>query len=64
MVNNAAVGSTMASLNTDILKGIIVELPDIKVQDKIEMLLSTIDEKIKNNEKINDNLFYQSSMVA
>ena len=56
MVNNAAVGSTMASLNTDILKGIIVELPDIKVQDKIEMLLSTIDEKIKNNEKINDNL--------
>lgn len=47
MVNNAAVGSTMASLNTDILKGIIVELPDIKVQDKIEMLLSTIDEKIK-----------------
>lgn len=64
MVNNAAVGSTMASLNTDILKGIIVELPDIKVQDKIEMFLSTIDEKIKNNEKINDNLYYQSSMVA
>lgn len=56
MVNNAAVGSTMASLNTDILKDIIVELPDIKVQDKIEMLLSSIDEKIKNNEKINDNL--------
>ena len=56
MVNSAAVGSTMASLNTDILKDIIVELPDIKVQDKIEMLLSSIDEKIKNNEKINDNL--------
>lgn len=59
MVNNAAVGSTMASLNTDILKDIIVELPDIKVQDKIEMLLSSIDEKIENNEKINDNLEHQ-----
>ena len=59
MVNSAAVGSTMASLNTDILKDIIVELPDIKVQDKIEMLLSSIDEKIKNNEKINDNLEHQ-----
>lgn len=64
MVNNAAVGSTMASLNTDILKDIILELPDIKVQDKIEMFLSMIDEKIKNNEMINDNLPYQSLMVA
>lgn len=63
MVNNAAVGSTMASLNTDILKDIIVELPDIKVQDKIEMLLSSIDEKIENNEKINDNLYQQIQLL-
>jgi len=33
-------------------------------QDKIVKVLSAIDEKIDNNVNINDNLLYQSSMVA
>jgi len=35
-INAASVGSTMASLNTDILKNIYVMLPDIVVQNNIE----------------------------
>ena len=62
-VNHAAVGSTMASLNTDILKDIEIILPDRKGQDAVEKLLSLIEEKIVLNKRINDNL-YQSVMVA
>ena len=41
-----------------------VEIPDVISQQKIENLLWSIDEKITNNNAINDNLPYQSLMVA
>jgi type I restriction enzyme S subunit len=53
---NSAVGSTMASLNTDILKDIVVFLPDISEQHKISRVLKTLDDKILLNNQINDNL--------
>jgi type I restriction enzyme S subunit len=55
-VNDSAVGSTMASLNTDILKDIPIQIPSIHEQDKIERLLSALDRKINCNQRINDNL--------
>lgn len=58
-VNNSAVGSTMASLNTDILKDIVLELPSIEEQFKIEYTISLIEEKIRVNREINDNLVHQ-----
>lgn len=61
---NAAVGSTMPSLNTDILKDITVLLPNIEEQNRISVALKKIDDKICLNSKINDNLLYQSLMVA
>ncbi len=63
-VNNSAVGSTMASLNTDILKDIVLELPSEENQLSIEYMITLIEEKIRVNQNINDNLSYQSSMVA
>lgn len=48
-INMSAVGSTMASLNIDILKNIDILLPDFSVQNKIEDVLSTIEEKIDVN---------------
>ena len=53
---NAAVGSTMPSLNTDILKDITVLLPNIEEQNRISVALKKIDDKICLNSKINDNL--------
>ena len=46
----------MASLNTDILKDIVVFLPDISEQHKISRVLKTLDDKILLNNQINDNL--------
>lgn len=49
---NSAVGSTMPSMNTDILKSIEIHLPEIEVQNCIEYLLSEIECKISNNNAI------------
>ena len=54
----------MASLNTDILGDIEINLPSHEEQSKIAATLSAIDRKIRNNNSINDYLPYQSSMVA
>ena len=54
----------MASLNTDILGDIEINLPSHEEQSKIAATLSAIDRKIRNNNCINDYLSYQSPMVA
>lgn len=51
-INSSAVGSTMASLNVDILKDIMVILPDIFEQNQIESILSVLEEKIEINSQI------------
>ena len=60
---NAAVGSTMPSLNTDILKDITVLLPNIEEQNRISVALKKIDDKICLNSKINDNLEQQMHLI-
>ncbi len=55
-INNSSVGSTMASINTDILKTVEIILPDSERQNSIAALLTIIDEKIENNNKINAEL--------
>ena len=55
-INNSAVVSTMASLNTDILGDIEINLPSHEEQSKIAATLSAIDRKIRNNNCINDYL--------
>ena len=58
-IDNSAVGSTMASLNTDILRDIDIILPDYAEQKSIALTLGIIDKKIKNNNRINDYLCSQ-----
>lgn len=62
-IMDSAVGSTMPSLNTDILKDIFVLLPSIKEQNKISSVLQAISKKISVNEKINDNLEQQAKLL-
>lgn len=62
-INSAAVGSTMPSLNMDIISDIKIVLPSYEEQCKIAELLSNIDDKIENNEKINDNLQHQLKLL-
>jgi len=49
-------GTTMASLNQKILEQIVFPYPDRDIQDQIVGVLEKIDNKIKCNEMINDNL--------
>ena len=51
-INSSAVGSTMASLNTDILGRIQIVLPSLEIQNRIEKLLSVIEEKIDLNKHL------------
>lgn len=63
MMGMCSHGTTMASLNQKIIEQIEVPLPSIDVQNKIVALLGCIDEKVKINEKINDNLLAQAQTL-
>ena len=56
-IENAAGGSIQSYITTDLLKDIEVEIPDD--YEKRANFLSLIDEKIHNNNQINDNLEQQ-----
>jgi type I restriction enzyme S subunit len=58
MMKNISVGATMPSLNTSLMDNIPLTLPDILSQQKISTVLSSLDDKIKLNNKLNDNLSY------
>lgn len=51
-INHASIGSTMASLNTDILKNIKIILPELSVQNSIETVLSSLESKVDVNSQI------------
>ena len=59
-VRNIAVGATMQSINTKLMGEVIVALPNLEKQKEIAEFLSAIDNKIKVNRKINDNLELQA----
>ena len=53
-IRGIAVGATMPSLNTSIMTDIEVELPeDLRTQTKVAEILSSLDDKIELNLKIN-----------
>lgn len=61
IVRNVAIKSMVGSsgrqrVQTDVVKGIEVELPTLDEQRKIGALLRTLDDKIAVNNKINNNL--------
>ena len=54
----------MPNLNTDILSEVPIAYPLIGEQRKMVRVLNSLDRKIAINSAINDNLPYQSLMVA
>lgn len=56
-VRNIAVGATMPSINTKLLGEVEIALPDLSNQKRIAAVLSSLDDKIENNQKLNDNLY-------
>lgn len=56
-VRNIAVGATMPSINTKLLGEVEIALPELNNQKRIAAVLSSLDDKIENNQKLNDNLY-------
>lgn len=55
-VRSIAVGATMPSINTKILSSLPIFYPNINNQRKIAYILTTLDDKIELNKKINQTL--------
>ena len=55
-VRNVAVGATMPSINTKLLSDLKVTLPSFSEQVRISSVLSSLDDKIELNNRINHNL--------
>lgn len=62
-VRSIAVGATMPSINTKLLGEVEVVCPEIEEQRKIADILSKIDDKIEENQKINENLLQQATAL-
>lgn len=62
-VRNIAVGATMPSINTKLLGEVEIALPDLNNQKRIAAVLSSLDDKIENNQKLNDNLMQQAVAI-
>lgn len=55
-VRNKAVGCTMPSLNTELLSNLSITHPELDYQQKIAAVLSSLDDKIALNNRINAKL--------
>ena len=55
-IRNIAVGATMPSINTKLMTEIPIRMPSIELQNQIASILSSLDDKIELNRRINDNL--------
>ena len=55
-IKSIAVGATMPSINTKLMTDIPILLPDIAEQKFIVSILSSLDDKIELNRRINENL--------
>lgn len=55
-----ATGSVVNNLKSDTVKAVRMNLPSLEEQQKIAAVLSLLDDKIKRNEEINENLQQQA----
>ena len=62
-LKNNANGAVVAHLNMEEIRNLKVSLPDIKIQNRVASILSSIDDKIDCNRRINDNLEQQAQAL-
>jgi len=63
LLKTITVGSAIPTLSQKNLSNLIIKVPDIIVQRKIAAILSSLDDKIEVNKRINDNLEQQAQAL-
>ncbi len=64
MIEGMGSGTTFKEVSGNTMKNIIVSVPtDKKVQERISSILGSIDDKIEENERINNNLLQQLNAI-
>lgn len=62
-LQNLMIGSAQKALTIIGIKGLLIKLPPLKTQEKIAQVLSSLDDKIELNNKINQNLEQQAQAI-
>lgn len=62
-LKNNANGAVVAHLNMEDIRNLKVSIPDIKIQNSVAGILSSLDDKIECNRRINDNLQQQAQAL-
>ncbi len=62
-LKNNANGAVVAHLNMEEIRNLKVSIPDIKIQNSVAGILSSLDDKIECNRRINDNLQQQAQAL-
>lgn len=62
-LQNLMIGSAQKALTIIGIKGLSIKLPPLKIQEKIARILSSLDDKIELNNKINQNLEQQAQAI-
>ena len=63
ILSGTLVGSVQPVLNTKTVENLIIKIPPLPTQQKIAAILSSLDDKIELNNKINDNLEQQAQAI-
>ena len=62
-IDSMCIGSTQKALTIDTLSKFSINLPSLPTQQKIAAILSSLDDKIELNNKINENLEQQAQAI-
>ena len=62
-LKNNANGAVVAHLNMNEIRNLVIELPEISIQKRIASVLSSLDDKIALNNRINHNLEEQAQAL-
>lgn len=62
-IKSRATGTTVTGIKAAELKKVEIDCPPIETQKRVASLLSSLDQRIENNESINDNLEQQAAAM-
>ena len=63
VIENLGSGTTFKEISGSVMKNLVVNIPEVEKQKKIAAILSSLDDKIELNRRINDNLERQAQAL-